>query len=82
MIKLDDKKLTTNTTITLRLFNSQITGASETNMLGSLTCNATYKRFGRKITVEDGTFTFEWYNAEDVGKQDTTLTGTWTLKRE
>ena len=82
MIKLDDKTLISNTTMSFHLFDSQITGASESSLLGSLNCSGDYKRFGRKITVEEGTFSFEWYNAEDIGKQDTILTGTWSLKRD
>lgn len=77
-----EKKVIAENDADVYLHNSSYTGVSSAAMSGILKFNGTYKRFGRKITVDDGTFTFEWYNAEDVGKQDTTLTGTWSLKRE
>ncbi len=82
MIKTEDKKLITNAKSYIRLSNSSFTGVSDFEMLGSFTSSGEYKRFGRRITVEAGTFSFEWNNAEEVGKNDTILTGTWTLKRD
>lgn len=82
MIKTEEKTLITNSKSYIRLFGSSFTGADDFEMLGSFTCSGSYHPFGRKIEVEDGRFSFEWNNAEDVGKNDTILTGTWTLKRE
>ncbi len=80
--KTKEKKVIAENKVDLYLHNSAFTGTSSALLLGVLKFDGDYKRFGRKITVEEGTFSFEWYNAEDVGKQDTILTGTWSLKRD
>jgi hypothetical protein len=82
MIKTEEKTLITNAKSYIRFFGSSFTGVADFEMLGSFTCSGSYQPFGRKIEVEDGSFSFEWNNAEYVGKNDTILTGTWTLKRE
>jgi len=64
------------------LYNSSLTGNSSTVLIGALHCIGDYKSPFRKFTVDSGTFTFEWSNAEDFGLQDTVLTGTWSLKRK
>ncbi len=54
--------------------NNRLTGSME--LIGN------YKSPLKKITVSDGTFKFKWGNAELFGKNDSILTGTWTLQRE
>lgn len=67
----------------IRFTPSSILGnGTDISAIGKLELKSTFKRRFRKIIVENGTFTYEWQNAEDYGQTDQTLTGTWTLKRE
>jgi hypothetical protein len=85
LFKTKEKQLVgaTNSVESLTVKNaSAIIGLESSKLEGILELEGSYKSPFRKITVENGTFSFTWSNAEDYGLQDTVLTGTWSLKRK
>lgn len=83
LFKTKEEKLVGTITQLLHVTGgSSVLGNDTGNLIGNLELQGAYKSPWRKITVKNGTFTFQWSNAEDFGLTDTTLTGTWTLKRK
>jgi hypothetical protein len=83
LFKTKEDKLVGTTTQTILVSNaSNVIGIESEKLFGSLELEGAYKSPFRKITVDNGTFSFTWSNAEDFGMQDTVLTGTWSLKRK
>lgn len=83
LFKTKEEKLVGTTTQLLHITNgSSALGVETGNIYGNIEFEGNYKSPFRKIKVEQGTFTFQWSNAADYGLNDTTLTGTWTLKRK
>jgi len=66
----------------LQVPNASFASNQNVNLLGSLNLNGSYKKNGRKYSVENGTFKINWTNAPDYGEPMQELTGTWSLKRK
>ena len=82
MYKTKEEKLTGTWIQTLDISNCSFASNQTIKAKGSIAVVGDYKSPYRKFKVENGTFTYKWANAEDYGMNDTTFTGTWTLKRE
>lgn len=83
LFKTKEEKLVGTVTQLIHITNGSSTlGVEAGNMIGNLEFEGDYKSPFRKITVNNGRFTFQWSNAADFGLTDTTLTGKWTLKRK
>lgn len=58
-----------------------ITDNSLAFMYGIIELKGDYKKSGRKVSVDNGTFTFDCNEATDASLVGQQLKGTWTLKR-
>ncbi|MCO5259922.1 MAG: hypothetical protein M9916_07245 [Crocinitomicaceae bacterium] len=62
--------------------NASFASGQNVRLYGLLEMYGKYERKGKKVIVNDGSFSIYWYNANDFGEQPQLLEGSWTLKRK
>ena len=81
LIKTDEQKIVGSNSIKLYFPKASFANQQAADCEGGINMEGDYNQKSRKYSVENGTFEYYWHNTEVYGKNDTILTGAWTLKR-
>lgn len=82
LLKTEAKYLAGMTYFQAPVDNASFAAGQNIDISGVIDMYGSYDKKGRKYTVDEGTFTFQWTNAADYGETNKALNGTWTLKRK